>query len=249
MLVAGITKVRNEEHLIQDTLDHFAEHCDAIFVYDDYSTDDTAELCFQHEAVKTVIKGGPLDANRERAEWQNRQAALAAAQIHSPEWILCFDADERVEMPEFDMNRHDAVKMKLFDFYITEEDVDLPYTERRWIGPEYREILMMYRNRKGMRFQYPDQRTMLLRGNQRILRDGYVRHYGKAISVEEWEKTCDYYAKWPKYAEKWKNRRGKAVHSKSDFDRPLILWEERDLYTPSPSATHPGGGCLVKGEA
>lgn len=230
MLVAGITKVRNESEIIVDTLDHFAEHCDALFVYDDASTDDTAQLCIRHPAVRTVIQGNHWDPHRERAEWKNRQAALVAAQQHDPEWILCFDADERVEMPEFDMNQYDAVRMKLFDFYITEEDVYMPYTDRRWIGPEYREILMMYRNRPGMRFQYPDQREMQLRGNVRLLRAGYVKHYGKAISVEEWERTVDYYMKWPKYREKWEARRGKAVHTVSDFGRPLILWEEKDLY-------------------
>lgn len=229
MLVAGITKVRNESLIIQDTLDHYAEICDALYVYDDYSTDDTPDICEAHPAVARIVRGLSLDTSRERAEHRNRQFALAAAQKDDPDWILCFDADERVEMPD-GWEDYDAIKMKLFDYYITEEDVDLRYTERKWIGPEYRQILMMYRNRKTMRFQYPDQREMQLRGNIKILRDGYVKHYGKAISVEDWERTCDYYAEWPKYAKKWKNRRGKAVHSKSDFGRPLILWEEKDLY-------------------
>ncbi len=230
MLIAGITKVRNEEHLIQDTLDHFAETCDAIYVYDDYSTDATPDICEDHPAVSRVIRGLTLDPDRPRAEFRNRQAALVAAQRDNPEWILCFDADERIEMPD-GWQDYDAVRMKLFDFYITEEDVDLTYKDRRWLGPEYREILMMYRNLVSTKFQYRDQREMRLRGNQKILKAGYVKHYGKAISVDEWEKTCDYYAEWPEpYATKWKNRRGQAVHSMSDFGRPLIRWDEKELY-------------------
>ena len=65
----------------------------------------------------------------------------------------------------------------------------------------------------------------------KVLRAGYVKHYGKAISVEEWEKTCDYYAEWPEpYGSKWAARRGKAIHTESDFGRPLILWEDKDRF-------------------
>lgn len=231
MFVAGITKVRNESEIIEDTLDHFAELCDGIWIYDDASTDDTVDICLAHPVVQRVIRGAALDPDRPRAEQRNRQAVLAAAQLRRPDWIVCFDADERIELPEEDWTQYDGVRMKLFDFYITEEDVDKRYDERRWMGPEYREILMMYRNLPGIKFQHRDQREMRLRGNVNILRAGYVRHYGKAISVDEWEATCDYYAEWPEpYSTKWKNRRGKAVHSKSDFGRPLILWEEKDLY-------------------
>jgi len=53
------------------------------------------------------------------------------------------------------------------------------------------------------------------------------------MTVAEWEKTCDYYINHrgkdflPEFTEKWKARRGKAIHSKSDFDNPLIKWEDR----------------------
>lgn len=229
--VAGITKVRNEEHIMFDTLMHFSQFCDDIFVYDDFSTDATPDICEDFSTTVRVIRGTELDPNRPRAEARNRQAALTAARTVDPDWVICFDADERLDLLPKDWWKYDGVKMKLFDFYITEEDVDKRYDERRWMGPEYREIMMMYRLTPSMRFQHYDQREMVLRGNVDILHGGYVKHYGKAISVEEWEKTCDYYAEWPEpYATKWKNRRGKAVHSVSDFGRPLILWEERDLY-------------------
>ena len=63
------------------------------------------------------------------------------AQAAGADWILCFDADERYEVPrEFNFANWDALRMKLFDFYITPEDADKPYTARRWCGPEFRAI-------------------------------------------------------------------------------------------------------------
>jgi len=62
---------------------------------------------------------------------------------------------------------------------------------------------------------------------------GYVRHYGKAISIKEWEATCEYYVnhRWadrqPKLRDRWKARKGKAIHTLSDFGRPLINWKDR----------------------
>jgi hypothetical protein len=60
---------------------------------------------------------------------------------------------------------------------------------------------------------------------------GLVRHYGKAKSVEEWERTCEYYGEHlpEPYQSKWRNRRGRAVKRdyKSDFGFPLVKWKDR----------------------
>lgn len=142
------------------------------------------------------------------------------------------DADERVE---FNMDQlktvpaHvNGIRMKLFDYYITSEDVNLPYAERKWLGPEYREILMAFRNVPGLIYNKAIQRSPIVPG--KVASFGYVKHYGKAISVDQWEKKCEYYSKYfpEKYAKKWEARKGKAVHTMSDFDRPLITWEEKE---------------------
>jgi len=59
---------------------------------------------------------------------------------------------------------------------------------------------------------------------------GDIKHYGKGFSVDQWEKTCDYYIKfWPKYSDKWRKRKGKAIHEDvSDFGNKLIKWTDRD---------------------
>lgn len=234
--IYGMLRVRNESHIINDTLDYMSCFCTAgIFVYDDCSEDNTAELCENHFGVKKVIKGKYWDNNRERAEYENRAILLDEVKKYASknEWIIYQDADERIEFDWSKLNdlANDivAIKMKLFDFYITAEDENKNYFDRKWIGPEYRKIIMAFRNTDEIKYEMPDQREVII-GKGKILDDGFVKHYGKAISVEEWEKTCEYYSKYfPKYAEKWEKRKGKAVHyGFSDFGNPLITWEEKE---------------------
>ncbi len=236
--IIGLTRIRNESLIIKDTLDYLAGFCTGgIFVYDDCSKDSTYEICKNHPAVKEIIKGEYWDENRERAEFENRQMLLETAKIYAgpDDWFVYIDADERID---FDWNKiagYDknviAIRMKLFDFYITPEDAEKKYNERLWHGPEYREIIMAFKNSDALRYEHPDQREVSLGKTSKIVDDGFVKHYGKAISVDEWEKTCDYYANhFPKYSEKWKKRKGKAIHNGvSDFGNELILWCEKEL--------------------
>jgi len=228
MKLVGITKIRNEQAIIQDTLD-FYSFCDALYVYDDMSTDDTVKICKSHPKVKGLIEGKIWDTNRLRAEYQTRQAVLNLAKKDNPEWIIYFDADERIDYDFKNYESYDGVIMRLFDYYITDEDKNLPYHKRKWLGPEYRNILMMFRNTPEVFYWAMDQREATLKHGAKILNAGYVKHFGKAISVEEWEATCDYYYKYfPQYSKKWLKRKGKAIHTMSDFNRPLINWEEKN---------------------
>lgn len=195
--IAGITRVRNESHLIRDTLNHYADVCSAgIYVYDDCSTDDTAAICRDHPAVVDVVQGSTWSMDRLEAEHVTRQAVLQRALQDKPQWLFYFDADERAEFDirSIPWRSCDAVVMKLFDFYITAEDAQGHYPDRRWMGPEYRRILMLYRNMPGIGYCLSDQRESSLPADARVVEAGFVRHYGKAISVEEWERTCRYYA-------------------------------------------------------
>lgn len=233
----GLTRVRNESHIIKETLDHLSEFCNGgIFVYDDCSTDNTAAICEKHPNVKCVVKGYLWDSNRAKAEFENRQTILLEAKKHATkdDWFVYIDADERIE---FDWNKLNylsddviAVRMKLFDFYITPEDIHKKYYEREWLGPEYREITIAYKNTNDLKFEHYDQREVTL-GKGRVISEGFVKHYGKGISVEQWEETCKYYTKhFPQYSKKWEERKGKAIHNGfSDFDNPLIKWEEKNI--------------------
>lgn len=235
--IRGLVKVRNEAAIIKDTLDAWEKFCtEGIYVYDDVSTDDTVAICRAHPAVKAVIVGDYWDPDREKAEWFNRQMALNRAQQDSgpDDWFVYFDADEFpfafTDYELFENPYVKAIACRLYDFYITPEDELKSYKDRRWIGPEYRTIPFFFRNSPHLRYQYPDQRVVDLEPGIQIPIHGDIKHFGKGFSVEHWEATCDYYIRfWPKYSDKWRRRKGKAVHENmlSDFGNKLILWKDR----------------------
>ncbi len=232
-------KVRNEEHIIKDTLDNWAKYCSGgIYIYDDVSTDKTVEICRAHPAVKDVILGDYWDPDREKAEWYNRQIVLMRAKQDAgpDDWFVYFDADEHLyNFHEFELFNDPSVRAiacRLYDFYITPEDISVPYTERVFVGPEYRTIIFFFRNHPALKYHLPDQRIVTLPEDiTRIPIHGDIKHYGKGFSVEQWEETGDYYIRhWQKYGDKWRQRKGKAVHKDmlSDFGNPLIRWNDRD---------------------
>jgi len=251
MGVRGITKVRNEAHIIQATLDNWAEYCtDGIHVYDDGSTDDTPGICRAHPAVNEVISSDLTDPDRERAEWYCRHTVLHSARrfmdnsIGSNDWLCVFDADEHLEQFDVDVLEGEdrVVACMLFDAYITPADADMigggftfdnghTWRNRKHVAPEFQIMPYFYRlprtwqEEAAFDFSVPDQR-ILVRSETMALH-GKARHFGKAISIEHFEAKCDYYAsEWPKYAEKWAARKGKAVHTVSDFGNPLVLWQD-----------------------
>lgn len=218
-------------------MDYFGEFCNAgIYVYDDCSTDNTVAICKQHPAVGKVIEGKTWwqgSSRRKKAEGKLRQKVYQVALQHNPEWFFYFDADERPEFDweNFNYGKWDAVRFKLFDYYITPEDIDLLWYQRKWLGPEFRYIMMMFRNVPGIKFNCRQPR---IPENSRITEAGYVRHYGKAISIEHWDRACAYYINHRFTTgilnQRWKERIGKAVHIDmlSDYGLPLIQWHEKD---------------------
>ena len=231
MKIAGITRVRNEEHIIQHTLDHVAQFVDGIFVFNDASEDNTAEICNTHPAVIEIVhnrRWDPTPQGRAAAEGVMRQTALNSAKQYGADWVYCFDADEFIEPFRLDFSA-DGYFFRLFDFYITPADDNKDFTHRQWMGPEYRDIPMVFRITDNLYFTQRVPRG----SGPNIQMGGYVRHYGKAISAIHWEETCDYYInhRWkdrrPDLRKRWQQRKGKAVHGKSDFNRPLITWNDR----------------------
>jgi len=242
-LLVAMTRVRNEALILPDTLDHLGDQVDAIVAYDDASTDDTVDILRAHPKVALIVANRSWEqdvAARKRAEGRHRGLLLEMARAELPHaWILCFDPDERVaaDLREFvsglDADACDAVRVQLFDAYITPEDRE-PYRPdrpllnfRRFYGPEQRDILMLWRNRPEIGFAEGDGRTP--RGMAEVRTELYCQHYGKSLSVEHWEETCDYYIRhfpYDTYGKKWSERKGQAIHTESDFKRPLYEWGE-----------------------
>jgi glycosyltransferase involved in cell wall biosynthesis len=231
MKISGITRVRDEEHIIKDTINHVKSlGVSNIYVYDDCSTDNTPDIC--ESLGCKVVRGTEWASDphgRNQAEGNLRTVAYKEALKDNPDWVYCFDADEFADFDGIDW-KADAYKLRLFDFYITEEDKHLSYKDRQWMGEEYRDILMLFRASPLIKFF---QRQPRIPEYYNVVQGGWVKHYGKAVSIEEWEKTCDYYINnrggslLPQFTDKWSERKGKAIHTQSDFGNKLIKWEDR----------------------
>ena len=241
--LVGMTRLRNEALILQDSLDYVGKDVDAIIAYDDCSTDASLDILRRHPKVALIIANGAWEQDIEArwlAEGRHRGLLLQIARERLPcEWMFCFDPDERVtgDLRGFLQSPAardcDGVRVRLFDAYMTPGDA-APYRAgqplldfRRRFGPELREILMLWRNRPEVFFG--EQKGREPRGLQRICTDLYCQHYGKSLSAEHWEETCDYYIQhfpFETYGRKWQERKGKAIHTASDFGRPLYEWGE-----------------------
>ncbi len=91
----ALLAVRNGERYLPGFFRNVAPQVDGIIALDDGSSDGSAELLAGHEAVIEVIHR-PVD----RPTWDevgNHRALVGAALRHRAEWMLCVDADERLE--------------------------------------------------------------------------------------------------------------------------------------------------------
>jgi hypothetical protein len=239
--LVGITRLRNEALILPDTLDYLASHVDAIVAYDDASTDRSVDILRAHPKVALIVANGAWEEDataRKLAEGRHRGLLLKIARAELPhDWMLCFDLDERVTgdlrgfVMDLGADACDAVRVKLFDAYLTPDDCE-PYRSdrallgfRRFYGPEQRDILMLWRSRPQIGFAEGHGR--MPGGIDRVKTELYCQHYGKSLSVEHWEETCDYYIRhfpFDTYGRKWAERKGQAIHIQSDFNRPLYEW-------------------------
>jgi hypothetical protein len=239
--LVGITRIRNEALILPDTLDYLGKYVDAIVAYDDASTDRTLEILGGHPKVALIVANRSWEADieaRRIAEGRHRGILLQMAREHLQfDWMLCFDPDERITgdlrgyMERMHSSDYDSVRVQLFDAYMTPYD-HAPYQAdrelldfRRFFGPERRDILMLWRNRSEVFFGKDHGREP--GGLERAQTALYCQHYGKSLSVEHWEETCDYYIRhfpFDTYGRKWQDRKGRAIHTQSDFMRPLYQW-------------------------
>lgn len=91
----ALLSARNEMRFLPGLMANLAPHVDGIVALDDGSSDGTGEYLDGRPEVVELLRSGPT-----RAGWDevgNHRALLAAALRHGADWVLCIDADERVE--------------------------------------------------------------------------------------------------------------------------------------------------------
>jgi glycosyltransferase involved in cell wall biosynthesis len=237
--IIGLIRERNESLILKDSLDHLSNFVDGIIVFDDASSDESVKIAQDHENVLAVIcrKKWQSGVNRSWVETADRRLLLQYAKRYNPEWFFYIDADERFDgkIREFLLSPQsknvNGVRISLFDAYMTENDKKAYksgelFDFRKYFGVERRNILMIWRNLPNIDYIMPDAREPQGIDEDKETTRFFSQHYGKALSEEHWEETCDYYIKhFPQYSEKWRSRKGRAIHSKSDFGRKLLTWE------------------------
>lgn len=236
-----LLRIRNEELILDDTLRHLSEFADMICVYEDASTDATREILKRYEKVVMIIENDYWQSGIEQrllSETRHRGLLLQEARKNfNFTWCMCCDADERYigRIREYVSEpialKPAAVRIQLFDAYMTEGD-DAAYFQgqalknfRSYFGVERRDILMLWQNKQHVRFKGLDAREPIVTGSVDV--NFFCQHYGKSLSYEHWESTCDYYIEhfpWHPYGEKWSARKGMALHKSSDFGRDLLQW-------------------------
>jgi len=232
MKIAVVCRVYNESSMIHDFLDHYRRIATGgFYFYDDGSTDGTVSILENESNVKHVIKGKrlPIVESHDQQNPQRKQIMdVALNDLTENDYILLLDADEFIEFTVLPFEiTNDLVHFHLFDSYITEKDKDDPWQSREMFGPELRDIAFMVR--VGAYKTIINDRTILIKTHQPINFGGFVRHVGKSISVEYWENKCKHYStsNMPRiYRDKWELRKGKAIHTLSDFNRPLYKWDD-----------------------
>jgi hypothetical protein len=233
----AITRVRNEEAILKSTLDRLSYHFDSVIAFDDCSTDGTRDILSEHKLVEYAITTNKWESDskaRYLLETTQRQQLYqyAMRKKQNIDWMLYFDADEHFYFDDINWGSDFSYTFRLFDVYITPDDVDKSFIDREYVGCEYRDLTMLFRPSSNIQFsgRYP------MGCNHLNMRGGTVKHFGKGMSVDHWEETCDYYinhlseelSNGECISERWRKRKGKAIHDGvSDFGLPLIKWDDR----------------------
>lgn len=236
--ILSMIRERDESLVLEDTLNHLSSIADGVLILDDASSDNSVSIALSHPLVVGVILNTRWSSERAEEETIHRSLLHKTGKSLKPKWFFYSDADERFEgeirgfLQSHDSDGIDGIRISLFDSYITKSD-KRPYTGgalkdfRKYYGQERRDILMIWKNIPSAEFIGIDAREPSGVSKDKTIVKFYCQHYGKSISIDQWEQTCDYYINsFPLYSDKWKKRKGQAVHTMSDFNTPLYVWSD-----------------------
>lgn len=234
--IALAIRVRDEWDLVHGLLLQLKDAVHEVWILDDASTTWPPSNITGFDGLPTYVFRAAMWSGEGGSfgEGAQRDKLLQMMKRDSRcEWVLQLDADERIANPAgllaLTRQDKDAWVMPLVDYYITPGDADLvdrcsPQEVRHAFGPEVRWTLVLFRLQSWTFVSRGDVREPQGFRRARIGRSTIViEHYGKSISVEDWDRKARFYIEhYPAYREKWKDRLGKAVHeSRSDFGHVL----------------------------
>jgi hypothetical protein len=241
-------RVRDEWPLLRGLLRSLSGVCEEAWVLDDASETPMPLDILDELPSVTVLRadrwsgeGGRLGEGLERDSLLQRMKSASQC-----DWVLQLDCDERISAPRALVALAadlavDGWVLPLIDYYITPEDADLedlaePGRVRNWFGPETRWTFCLFRLMPTTHISRGDVREPqgFAAGRVHETEACLVEHYGKSVSIAEWERKCDFYAAhYPVYREKWLARRGEAVHhGVSDFGTRLLR-RDGDAFRPA----------------
>jgi hypothetical protein len=90
-MVVGICRCKDESDIIESTVRHMLDECDAVIVEDNASTDDTLDILAAIDSLRLIVRHDDEIGYYQSAA-MSRLAAFAAAGGAS--WVVPFDADE-----------------------------------------------------------------------------------------------------------------------------------------------------------
>jgi hypothetical protein len=236
--IALAVRIRNEWPLLRGLLASLAGACDEAWILDDASEDLIPPALLKMLPRVTVLRAERWSGEGGRfGEGEQRDHLLQRIKRGSTcGWILQLDADERLDRPRAvrelaSRSDVDGWILPLVDYYITPEDEHVkdeldPGRVRSWHGIETRWTMCLFRTTRWLYVSRGDVREPQGLSRSRVARssDCTIEHFGKSVSVAEFERKANFYVEhYPHYREKWMARRGGAVHAGvSDFGTPLV---------------------------
>ena len=103
--------IKNEEWIIEKTLNVLNRFCDKIIIVDDHSTDNTESICRSFDKVEWNVN---IEHDwKVRTDGVQKNIAIQAIKPHNPDYVLFLDGDEIPfrNMPDFIDERDDSVDL------------------------------------------------------------------------------------------------------------------------------------------
>jgi len=94
--ILALIAFRDEEKLLPGFFSHLREFVAGFLAFDDCSTDQSTKIARNEPGMLEFFERHVPSADHH-FEVQNRETLLRAARRHGADWVLCGDADERLE--------------------------------------------------------------------------------------------------------------------------------------------------------